>query len=45
MQGAPGGLGPPGVDLGPPWSLSPLVPTPRKRLGTVITTQHSQVRG
>lgn len=32
------GLGPHGLDLGPPWSLSPLAYNPRKLSGTVAAT-------
>lgn len=33
-----GGLGPHGFDPGPPWSLSPLAPTPRKLSGAASIT-------
>ena len=45
MEGGPGGLGPPGLDLEPTLVSVHLVPTLRKLLGTVATTQPSQVQG
>lgn len=40
-----GGLGPHGFDSGPPWSLSPLAPTPRKLSGAASITSSPRWEG